>query len=691
MLLFSLPIGVLGPRVAHAEAFAQVLRARPDAPLSRARRALNVEDPKGALDALKDYAGAAVPYANHLRAHAYWKLGEQKKADAMWEAIKPTACPRARPSPLQERIRLTRANLLSPTDPARAAAQLLALPSDPDRLATAYGWLKPKDKPQAEALQVRLLVEFAGSPAARAMADEMGQDAVRALLKTDAQRLARLNALVSANANDDAAADVEYLLKKVAKTDPKYCEVAFLQGLTSRKRRKYREAKDQLHHARHVCQKVDADFALRAALIEAQVEAILGSFGGVREVVQWMTKNHPQHRFTDDANFLLADVLDRKGRTKAARNEYTRVAAIKGADHANLAEWRLAWADLEANDNKDARIRLIRILRRTESEPDQQRRATYWLGRIEEPLRPTRSVERYEALAARPSFYGWLALDRLRRFRPDAAKGVEKRLEAAATAPSSTDVPAELLEHAAFAEARAYAQAGEADLAAWALERVACDGADTDLTLAIALALDAVGASADAQLRLRARPQLLAAPISAETVDRWRAAYSRPFRAELRNAAEAAKIDELLLTALAREESTFDPDIVSWAGATGLTQLMPATAVGAHDQLFNERLDLQRLTEPGLNARLGAHVLHQGISGLGHPVLGLGAYNGGFGLVKRALSSKDAPFERWIERFTVKETRRYMKRVTESWGIYRLLYDRKQPFIELPKTVARRR
>jgi len=42
----------------------------------------------------------------------------------------------------------------------------------------------------------------------------------------------------------------------------------------------------------------------------------------------------------------------------------------------------------------------------------------------------------------------------------------------------------------------------------------------------------------------------------------------------------------------------------------------------------------------------------------------------------------------WVERIPVKETRGYVKRVVESWGIYRLLYDAERPFISLPDTVG---
>jgi soluble lytic murein transglycosylase len=141
--------------------------------------------------------------------------------------------------------------------------------------------------------------------------------------------------------------------------------------------------------------------------------------------------------------------------------------------------------------------------------------------------------------------------------------------------------------------------------------------------------------------------------------------------------------------ALVREESTFDPEIVSWAGATGLAQLMPATAIGAYADVFKKRLtDLERLTDPQLNLRLGARVLKAGLDRWDNTeALALSAYNGGNGLTKRILPERKLPFDRWVETIPVKETRGYVKRVIETWGIYRLLYG-KERFIDLPDEIG---
>ena len=62
-----------------------------------------------------------------------------------------------------------------------------------------------------------------------------------------------------------------------------------------------------------------------------------------------------------------------------------------------------------------------------------------------------------------------------------------------------------------------------------------------------------------------------------------------------------------LLMAIAKQESRFSPGVSSPVGATGLLQLMPATA----EELAGETLTIDELREPTRNARLGARYLAQ--------------------------------------------------------------------------------
>ena len=676
---------------APANDLGAAFRPQPNSTLAVAAKLLDDGDAKGALASLEGYRGGGRALADHLRAQAHWALGDQSAAESIWEAMEFSTCRRAGPDPLQARVRVTRAKLLAAADPAAAAEQLLSLPANAPQLAEAIALLgQAKQDKKADEIVGRLLVRFPAEQETLAAARQLGPAAVQAHLATIEQRMQRLRRLTGANANRAAADEADALLKDLPDDHAFRCELLYLQGRTARKRRRYQQALTVLRRARNACLK-ERNFLMRSVLLTVQVQAIRGHLRGMRRNVEWMAKYHPKHRFTDDARFLYADALDRRNRKTAAAKQYDIVARMPNSDQAVTAAWRLAWRSIRRKRTTEAKQRLKSILERPVQREIEHQRARYWLARIEERRAPSRAVRNYKKLLERPSFYAWMALERLRDVRPRTAKAVEAQLVQIATATTTPPIPSSVLNATDFEAAKAYAAAGDTELAAWSLNRLTCSNPGPKAIVAIALALGAVGESAASQNQIRRRPSLLAKPLSASTIARWRAAYSRPYADELTGAANAAKIDPFLLTALVREESTFDPEVVSWAGATGLAQLMRATAKSAHVQVFKKPLDPSQLTDPSLNLRLGAHVLAQAIRSFGEPVLALGAYNGGHGLVRRALKRRAQPFEQWIEEFGVKETRQYMKRVTRTWGVYRLLYDADRPFIRLPKSVSRRR
>ena len=100
-----------------------------------------------------------------------------------------------------------------------------------------------------------------------------------------------------------------------------------------------------------------------------------------------------------------------------------------------------------------------------------------------------------------------------------------------------------------------------------------------------------------------------------------------PYGAEITAAARQNGIDPALLAGLVRQESNFDPNAGSSAGARGLTQLMPATAAG---------LGVTDVTNPLQALQGGAKYLKQQLDRFGGDVtLALAAYNAGPGAVQQ--------------------------------------------------------
>jgi len=100
-----------------------------------------------------------------------------------------------------------------------------------------------------------------------------------------------------------------------------------------------------------------------------------------------------------------------------------------------------------------------------------------------------------------------------------------------------------------------------------------------------------------------------------------------PYGAEITAAAKQNGLDPALLAGLIKQESGFNPNAGSGAGAKGLTQLMPGTAAG---------LGVTNLLDPVQSINGGAKYLKQQLDTFGGDVTkALAAYNAGPGAVQR--------------------------------------------------------
>ncbi len=141
-----------------------------------------------------------------------------------------------------------------------------------------------------------------------------------------------------------------------------------------------------------------------------------------------------------------------------------------------------------------------------------------------------------------------------------------------------------------------------------------------------------------------------------------------------------ATVEAAIALGIMRQESSFDPGIMSPAGALGLMQLMPETARRTARQTG---LAAAPLTDPDVNMALGTAYLNMLIQNFGDCLpLAIAAYNAGPTNVANWLAiygdpemtgAGGADIIDWIEEIPFNETRNYVQRVTESIVIYRAL------------------
>ena len=137
------------------------------------------------------------------------------------------------------------------------------------------------------------------------------------------------------------------------------------------------------------------------------------------------------------------------------------------------------------------------------------------------------------------------------------------------------------------------------------------------------------------------------------------------------------RVDPALVHALSRQESEFNAAAQSPVGASGLMQLMPATARGVAKR-YKIQYSQSRLTNPAYNQQLGEAFLSDLIDGYnGSYFLALAAYNAGPGRVKEWMGiygdprNPDVDPIDWIERIPFTETRRYVVKIMETLQLYR--------------------
>ncbi len=147
--------------------------------------------------------------------------------------------------------------------------------------------------------------------------------------------------------------------------------------------------------------------------------------------------------------------------------------------------------------------------------------------------------------------------------------------------------------------------------------------------------------------------------------------FLAPFREELQPHVNSQQLDEAFVLGLIRQESRFLPDVRSHAGASGLMQLMPATAawVAKRSGMLDFRPSL--VNDVQVNLGLGTAYLRTVLNDLDdHPVLASAAYNAGPGRARawRTVQPLDAAI--YAESIPFGETRDYVKRVMSNATYY---------------------
>lgn len=373
-----------------------------------------------------------------------------------------------------------------------------------------------------------------------------------------------------------------------------------------------------------------------------------------------LEKRFPGHELLAKLHIMAGDDHRRAGRLAEAENDYRR--ALKSfPESTEDALWGIAWMNYNAGKYQKA-LPLLRRLTGYEASRDHHK-YLYWMARTEGRLAekcmkmtdsekarmgcPAEEYNYFEGLPFKENFYGFLIMFESLSFSHAGEYKLTKPEK-----PSGQ----------AYDRIEALAAIGLKAEAVQEIRHQLNSKGNTGSMLYLGYLAMSLGEYKKVIefAEPRTGPKYL--PYS----------YPRGFWTEIKEAAEASNIDRYLVSALIREESRYQPDVQSWAGAIGLMQLMPATASrmkrGA-GVIINGRDDL---TIPAKNIKIGTYYLAGLIREFDDISLAVAAYNAGENRVRTWVKTIDSEdIVQFIENIPYKETRQYVQRVMKSYWQYR--------------------
>lgn len=476
------------------------------------------------------------------------------------------------------------------------------------------------------------------------------------------------------------------------------CRIRFVRGRSAYKRNRLSQSIAEFGDIGRQCADVEGAFGTSGLYLIGTAQFRRKEYQASADAYAQLVELYSDSSMADDALTRGGISLLEGGRVEEARALWERaLAEHPDGDTVPEAALRLAFARYD--DGETARA--IQIAEQLAGLPMAGNSVhiesgRYWAARwryYPDPKVPNQAnadkaaraeaIERWVALCEEMphSFYALLASSRLREIAPERAVALDQRPADHSTGeqPAPWHVRYAWLTEPAVRDGVALLRLGlvdegQAELArshplTWQTEEKAFV---TELRIA---AGDWLLAHDDLRAWIIDHPLTTLGPREPQIV---RLAYpDRYYDDVLAAVKEDYGYDPRLFHGLVREESNFNRDIVSFAGARGLSQLMWPTAKQTAGWLGLSLSSRDELFDPPTNLRLGGRYLaamHKQLSD--SPFLALAAYNGGASNVKKWVAEHDnPPTDEWVERVPFRETRGYIKRVIGTWQTMRYRFD----------------
>jgi len=412
-----------------------------------------------------------------------------------------------------------------------------------------------------------------------------------------------------------------------------------------------------------------------------------------KQIVSEMETRFPRSPWLADALFSAGNMYLLKRDYPTAIQYYGELAARFPEDkNAAAAHWRSGWLSYRSGLYKDAERIFDEQIQDYPSAVETVS-ALYWRGRLYETQdhQAASAAANYRAIihAYQHFFYAQMARQRLSALgATQPASDPQLDRFQPTPLPHLVDTFPEDSPH--LAKARLLANAG---LNEYIAQEIKADpGSSSWSALAEAQIYSSYGETHRAVRSLkRALPGSASASIESIPLVYWRILFPEAWWDTIQ--AESAKnnLDPYLVASLIRQESEFDPSVISHANAYGLMQLLPVVGRKmAHEEGIASFQTFQ-LLDPAMNIRLGTRYLRQMLDRFGGvQEYALAAYNAGDNRVADwQAAGPYSGIDEFVESIPFTETREYVQAILRNEETYRAIdeFARKHG---APATVAAR-
>ncbi|MES2546076.1 MAG: transglycosylase SLT domain-containing protein [Pseudomonadota bacterium] len=311
---------------------------------------------------------------------------------------------------------------------------------------------------------------------------------------------------------------------------------------------------------------------------------------------------------------------------------------------------QLAWYTRAALRDKNWPT-VVAVISKMDASQAEEGAWRYWKARALKAQKQTLEANTlFAKLSTERHFYGWLAQDELEGFISQPLvthKATEEAVQAFA------DIPA--IQRAVALQRLDFKWEAKAE---WAFASKAFD--DSQLLAA-------------AEFAHRKNWHDLAIVTADKTTQMHDFAlrYPTPYRTYIKPAAEEQVIDEAWVYGITRQESRFMHYAKSGVGASGLMQLMPATAKWIAGKAGIEDYHPDMIQELDTNIALGTYYLRYTLDLMdGQAVMATAAYNAGPSRAKKWMADEPLEGAIYAETIPFSETRSYVQKVMANAHIY---------------------